>query len=117
MTTRLDGSDEDALSAHLRGDATPRMRRGSRPVAADNPTLRAEPALMGALKGALGAATDGPDGRAFRWQRLRPVRRPVERGGDVQVAAVGWGGLLVSRCQARFSSIRAQTFSTWWRRL
>lgn len=70
MTTRPDGLDEDALSAHLRGDATPEETTLIEAAAANDPALRAELAMMGGLKGALRAATDRPDTRDFGWRRL-----------------------------------------------
>jgi anti-sigma factor RsiW len=110
MTSRPDGLDEDALSAHLRGDATPEETARIEAAAADDPALRAELALMGGLKGALGAATDGPDAREFGWKRLQaeiaaenskgPVAAPPPPAGKTplwRIAALFLGALVLGQ--------------------
>lgn len=67
---RPDGLSEEALLAHLRGEASPEDSARIEAATAQDADLRAELALMGGLKGALGAATDGPDTREFGWRRL-----------------------------------------------
>ncbi|CTQ48576.1 hypothetical protein [Jannaschia donghaensis] len=106
MTTRTDGLDEDALRAHLRGDATPEETTRIESAAAGDPALRAELALMGGLKDALASATDGPDAREFGWRRLEAEilknsatvpAAPARRAHLWRVAALFLGALVLGQ--------------------
>lgn len=67
---RPDEFDEEDLLSFSRGEASAELAARIEAVAASDATFRAELALMGGLKGALAAATDGPDAREFGWRRL-----------------------------------------------
>ncbi len=100
---RPDGLTEDALLAHLRGESTPEDAAKIEAAAAEDPDLRAELALMGGLKGALAAATDGPDMREFGWRRLeadigKTTRTaPPQRTHIWRIAAVFLGALVLGQ--------------------
>lgn len=106
MTIRPDELDEDSLSAYLRGDATPDEAARIEAMAPDDPAFRAELALMGGLKGALAAATDGPDAREFGWRRLQaeiakdPARAPPSTARRTflwRIAALFLGALVLGQ--------------------
>ncbi|MDB2407188.1 hypothetical protein N9W17_01475 [Jannaschia sp.] len=97
---RPNGLTEEALLAHLRGQNSPEEAAAIEAAAAEDPSLRAELALMGELKGALGAASEGPDTREFGWRKLeaqitktaQPARTHLWR-----IAAVFLGALVLGQ--------------------
>ncbi|MEM7670058.1 MAG: hypothetical protein AAF317_13100 [Pseudomonadota bacterium] len=106
MTTRPDGLDEEALRAHLRGEATSEEKARIETAAAGDPALRAELVLMGGLKDALAVATDGPDTREFGWRRLEAEivkdfatvpAVPVKRAHLWRIAALFLGALALGQ--------------------
>lgn len=99
---RPDGLSEDALLDHLRGEGTPEEAARIEAAARTDPALRAELALMGGLRGALTASTDGPDTREFGWRRLEAeiARTAAPAGGRTglwRAAAVVLGALVLGQ--------------------
>lgn len=105
MTTRPDGLDEDALLAYLRGEASPGDATRITSATEEDPAFRAELALMGQLKGALAAASDGADTREFGWRRLEAEIAkdatvqpgPTRRSYLWRVAALVLGGVALGQ--------------------
>ncbi|WP_375173651.1 hypothetical protein [Pseudooceanicola sp.] len=102
---RPDKFDEDDILAFSRGEAPADVAARIEAAAATDETLRAELALMGGLRGALAAATDGPDTREFGWRRLQAeiaksedhAPEPRARPHVWRIAAMFLGALVIGQ--------------------